>query len=182
MQFICQVQLSEELFGSQDARMAYIFMTNDDEYVDGTWEPDGGENAVVLQPGKTSIAVQPTAEGPTLYRMVKKLFKSRRVPRPCEFGISGSMSDDPDFVPESQMTSWSEEQWNAYANKLAGNKIGGNPIFIQGDEYPGPGNWRLLLQLDSTAVPFDVNFGDAGVAYAFLSEDGSSAKFLWQCC
>jgi len=29
-------------------------------------------------------------------------------------------------------------------------------------------------------VPFEVNFGDAGVGYAFLSEDGTTSKFLWQ--
>jgi hypothetical protein len=39
----------------------------------------------------------------------------------------------------------------------------------------------LLLQLDSTKVPFFVNFGDAGIGYLFLSADGQTAKFLWQC-
>jgi hypothetical protein len=34
--------------------MAYVFMVEDDEYVDGTEEPDGGENAVIIQPGGRS--------------------------------------------------------------------------------------------------------------------------------
>ena len=63
---------------------------------------------------------------------------------------------------------------------LSGNKIGGTPIFLQADEFPGPGTWKLLLQLDSTTVPFSINFGDCGIAYAFISDDGSTAKFLWQ--
>ena len=31
------------------------------------------------------------------------------------------------------------------------------------------------------SVPFSVNFGDAGVGYAFMNADGTEAKFLWQC-
>ncbi|WP_422747317.1 hypothetical protein [Micromonospora sp. WMMD1219] len=30
--------------------MAYLFLTGGDEYVDGTWEPEDGENAVIVQP------------------------------------------------------------------------------------------------------------------------------------
>jgi len=181
MRFICQIAVSDELFGSVAVRMAYIFMTDEEEYVDGTWEPDGGENAVILQPGNTSVPVEPLAEGPTLYQMVKKMFKKRLVPDPCEFGILATVSEDPAFVTESERAEWSEEKWEEYANALDGNKIGGTPIFMQGDEFPGPGSWKLLLQLDSTRVPFFVNFGDAGIAYAFLSEDGTRGKFLWQC-
>ena len=60
-------------------------------------------------------------------------------------------------------------------------KIGGPPVFIQGEEYPAGDGWRLLLQFDSASVPFYVNFGDTGIGYAFLSADGRSGKFLWQC-
>jgi hypothetical protein len=52
---------------------------------------------------------------------------------------------------------------------------------MQGPEYPAGGPWKLLLQLDSTSVPFEVNFGDAGIGYGFIAEDGQSGKFLWQC-
>jgi uncharacterized protein YwqG len=181
MLFICQIVLSEEIFGPTIPKIAYIFMTDDEDYVDGTWEPDGGENAVILQPGATSIHVEPLAKGPTLYRMVKKMFKNRLVPEPCEFTVHGPISEDPAFVPESEHSQWSEDQWAEYANALDGNKIGGTPIFLQNDEFPGPGSWKLLLELDSTQVPFFVNFGDAGIGYAFLSEDGTTGKFLWQC-
>jgi uncharacterized protein YwqG len=60
-------------------------------------------------------------------------------------------------------------------------KIGGTSIFLQGEEYPEGGDWRLLLQLDSASVPFHVNFGDAGIGYAFISGDGNKGRFLWQC-
>lgn len=62
------------------------------------------------------------------------------------------------------------------------NKIGGTPVFLQVDEFPLGGTCRLLLQLDSCSLPFFINFGDAGVGYAFLNQAGDQANFLWQCC
>lgn len=180
MRFICQIAIDPDLFGSISPKMAYIFMTAGDDYVDGTWEPDSGENAVILQPVYTSLPVKPLAEGPTLHQMVKKMFKKRLVPQPCEFAVKTTCSEDPESVPEDERAEWSQGKWEEYASILDGNKIGGTPIFMQGDEFPGPGSWRLLLQLDSTRVPFSINFGDAGIGYAFISEDGTTGKFLWQ--
>src|SRR5947208_3527423 len=51
MFFIGQVALDPNVFGNIQGRMAYVFMTDGDDYVDGTWKPDGGENAVIVQPG-----------------------------------------------------------------------------------------------------------------------------------
>jgi uncharacterized protein YwqG len=76
---------------------------------------------------------------------------------------------------------WDPQAREAYWNAVEGNKIGGTPGFLQGDEFPASSNWYLLLQLDSVKVPFEINFGDAGIGYAFLATDGQSAKFLWQC-
>ena len=74
MSFICQVALDPSLFPAASGTMAYVFMTEeeDGEYVDGTWEPNGGENAVVIQPGKNPFPTTQKATGPTLYAMVKK--------------------------------------------------------------------------------------------------------------
>ncbi len=55
--------------------------------------------------------------------------------------------------------------------------LGGAPRWLQGDETPGPG-WRLLGQLDDS---LGYNFGDAGIAYIFVSPDGDEGRFLWQC-
>jgi uncharacterized protein YwqG len=183
MRFICQIELTPDLFGEIAPKMAYVFMTDeeDGEYVDGTWESDGGENAVILQPGTPEMPVQPLMNGPSLYRMVKKMFRSKLVPQACEFGVDLTTSDDPPFADEDERANWDEATWEKYTETLDGNKIGGSPIFLQNTEFPGPGQWKLLLQLDSTNVPFYVNFGDGGVAYAFLSEDATTAKFLWQC-
>ncbi len=139
MRFIGQIAIDPDLFPFTAARMAYLFMTDEAEHVDGTWEPDGGENAVILQPGSNPAKTQPLAEGPTLYRMVKKLFQKLLVPEPCEFSVTLKPLEDPDFVDEAGRAKWDPATWDAYAATLDGNKIGGSPIFIQSfTEVPGP--------------------------------------------
>jgi len=184
MRFICQIEVPHGLVAASVPRLAYIFMTDGDEYVDGTWEPEGGENAIVIQPagGPLLVDAVPVAEGPTLYRMVQKPGAARLTPEPCEYAVALTKGQDPDFVSEeTRFASFSEAQTHDYLHALEGNKIGGTPMFIQSDEFPTGGAWVLLLQLDSTAVPFHVNFGDAGVGYAFVSQDGTQGRLLWQC-
>ena len=61
-------------------------------------------------------------------------------------------------------------------------RIGGDPAFMQGEEYPEPkSEWLFLMQIDSCSLPFEVNFGDAGIAYVFVNKTGTEGKFLWQC-
>jgi uncharacterized protein YwqG len=183
MRFICQIALNKELFPNTAAQMAYLFMTDeeDGEFVDGTYEPDGGENAVILQPGTTNLPTKNLATGPTLYRMVEKPGQDRLQSEPCEFAVDFVEEDDIKFVPEAKRWELPKDESDAVMGKLDENKIGGTPVFMQGDEFPFDGDCRLLLQLDSCSAPFCVNFGDSGVGYAFLDEAGSQARFLWQC-
>ncbi|MER5180496.1 hypothetical protein ABT009_19340 [Streptomyces sp. NPDC002896] len=151
MQFLAQFELD-------GGGLGYLFMTgDDDEWVDGTYEPEGGENAVIVQPGgriPDFVAVGPQAEGPTV--------GPDHLPRPAETDPDGQEAD-PDGEP-----------WQF----LGGPDI--EPQWLQGEETPGEG-WRLVVQLDSCGLPFYVNFGDAGVGYAFVSPDGKEGRFLWQC-
>ena len=65
---------------------------------------------------------------------------------------------------------------------LEGDKIGGTPGFIDGDEFPNDDpNWLLLLQLDSDNDNFAVNFGEEGLSFTFINKEGTKAKFMWQC-
>jgi Domain of unknown function (DUF1963) len=180
MQFVCQIALDPDVFGVSPGRMAYLFITgeSEDEWVDGTWEPEGGENAVIVQPGGTNVAeTVPEGEGPSLYRFVE----GREGTVPCEYSVDLQPGEDPEYVREDERVQWSEAEFEAYEKPLDGNKVGGTPGFIQADEFPPAGPWRLLLQLDSMTVPFYVNFGDAGIGYAYVSEDGQRGRFLWQC-
>jgi uncharacterized protein YwqG len=184
MRFLCQIELADDLFPEASGKVAYIFMTDDEEYVDGTWEPFGGENAVIIQPGgKTDIPCKPLTTGPTLQNYVNVEGFDRLQPRDVEFGLSFVDGEDPHFVSEFDRIDSSEEEGKMYRSIINGNKIGGTPGFLQGDEFPDETHdWRLLLQLDSCAQPFSVNFGDSGIAYAFVTPDGTEGRFLWQCC
>jgi uncharacterized protein YwqG len=168
MRFLCEIKLSPELFPNAKGQMAYLFMTDeeDGDFVDGTYEPDGGENAVILQPGHTGVPTAARPQGPTLYRMVQRAGAKLLTPEPCQFGVRLIEEDDAE----------------ANAEDFSGVRIGGKPVFLQGEEFPFEGTNRLLIQIDSCSVPFYVNFGDAGVGYAFLNEAGDQAKLLWQCC
>jgi Domain of unknown function (DUF1963) len=182
MQFVCQIALDPVVFGVPPGRMAYLFITgeSEDEWVDGTYYPDGGENAVIVQPGGTNGAESVAeSEGPSLYAFVDG--RSWEGAVPCEYSVSLEPGEDPEYVDEDERVEWSEAEFDAYEGPLDGNKVAGTPGFIQADEFPEAGPWRLLLQLDSMTVPFHVNFGDAGIGYAYISEDGRSGMFLWQC-
>ncbi|MEM7475143.1 MAG: DUF1963 domain-containing protein [Planctomycetota bacterium] len=183
MRFIGQIELREEYDLESAANVAYLFMTEeeDGEFVDGTYEPDGGENAVILQPGTTAIPTTNEAEGPTLFKMVSVEGKDRLRQETCEFAVRLTEEDDIEFISDEECFKMTEEEADAATGKLDENKICGSPVFMQGDEFPFKENCQLLLQLDSCGVPFSINFGDAGVGYAFLNEDGTEAKLLWQC-
>lgn len=147
--------------------MAYIFMTDEEESVDGTWEPEGGENAVIIQPNNLStIKSEKILEGPTISHEYRVQLKIRN-------DITAQELEDADINDPSYIQ---------LLESIADNKIGGTPLFLQGKEISGEGDWALLLQLDSTQVPFEINFGDSGTGYAFINSNGDKGKFLWQCC
>lgn len=136
MTFIGQFRLDTD----NEVRLAYLFMSG----CEGSWEPDGGENAVIIQPdGRVPdfIAVEALHEGPAL-------------PREDHLPVEQPVDDD--------------EPWEF---------LGGEPVWLQFDETPGPG-WRLIAQLTDR---LGHNFGDGGVGYAFISPDGAEGRFLWQC-
>ena len=102
MRFIGQVELREEYGFNTPAKLAYLFMTEeeDDSFVDGTYEPDGGENAVILQPGNPRTPTIHITGGPTLFKMVEVEAKERLQKLPCEFSVHLVESDDIVFVSE----------------------------------------------------------------------------------
>lgn len=147
MRFIGQVNLGD-VSGEFEGKTAFLFMTEEDEYVDDTWEPDGGENAVVIQPGgELDVEHQALLDGPSREEFDAKI-------------VDKEIDDE----------------------ELSECRIGGTPVFMQGDEFPEPREeWVFVAQLDSCSLPFEINFGDAGIAYVFVNTAGTKGKFLWQC-
>lgn len=169
MGFICQIELDHDLFPNAIGKMAYIFMTTDDEYVDETWEYEAGENAVIIQHGITPHYIKTVncQNGPTLEQ---------------EYSISCQYGEDPEYIKQDELYKLEEEIYDKYvASVQSRNKIGGVPSFLQMEEFPDNGEWKLLLQLDSTKVPFYINFGGGGEGYLFINPQGTEGRFLWQC-
>lgn len=183
MRFIGQVAFSQVRGITTSAQMAYLFMTDeeDGEYVDGTWEPDSGENAIVLQPGEYDYPYEEAATGPTLYRMVQKQGSDSLQTAPCEFSVSFTVAEDVAYMTEGDRWKLPDKERELARGVLEECKVGGTPVFLQGDEIPFNGDWQFLLQIDSGSTPFHVNFGDVGIGYGFMNCDGTEAKFLWQC-
>ena len=181
MRFICQINLTDGQFQSALGKVAYIFMTEEEEYVDGTWEPDGGENTVVIQSVQAGMTTEEAISGPTIVQYVKVEGEKLLQAEPKEYEVRLLKKEEPAYASEQERASWTESVFDDYAKKLEGNKIGGSPIFLQGEEFPSDDEYRLLMQLDSTDVPFSINFGDAGIGYAFINQDCTVGKFLWQC-
>ena len=170
MRFICQIALNPDLFGSIPGRMAYVFMTDQGQFVDGTWEPEGGENAVIVQPGTPAVPTAPLVTGPTLQRGEDDPTGTHRAFKDVQYAVELTPGMDPERFSD-----------DAALDHVSECKIGGAPAFLQGEEYPAGGPWRLLAQIDSGSNLFYLNFGDAGVGYVFLSADGTQGRFLWQC-
>jgi uncharacterized protein DUF1963 len=175
MIFIGQIALAQvDLFPAAVARMAYVFIADDPHM---TWDPDAGENAVILQPGSCDIPHCDLRSGPTIsaYDPVTGAVCDE----PAEFSVKLLRRPEPDFVMESRWHLWGTGELQHYISELQGNKIGGSPVLLADQRLPFA-DWRLLLQLDSRTTPFFVNFGFGGTGYVIANADCTRAKFLWQ--
>ncbi len=181
MQFICQIPFGPSLFPGVTEAVAYLFMTSSDDCPE-TWVAGGGENALIVLQREELTGGLTVADAPPVCRMEKRWWSKRLIAKPCVFHGKLITSEDPDFIPEAELLQMPETQIEAYRAVLSGTKLGGSPGFLQNDELPMPAPWHLLLQLDSAQIPFWINFGDAGIGYAFINGNGTEGKFFWQCC
>jgi len=189
MQFVCQIALPPDLFGDITPRMAYLFMTDWDGEgpFPETFDPDGGENAVILQPGdRWGGPSLPLREGPTLYRRTWREGKRQHTPVECtvelkpgedpEAGAWDDVFGDPHHHDELKR--------RAYWDALTEDKVGGSPVptpFGKADLKSWRHGWHFLLQLNTKddGDPFFLNLAPDGIGYAFISPDGRIGKFMW---
>jgi uncharacterized protein YwqG len=168
MQFICQIVLDEKLFPNMMGNVAYIFMTDDsDGGLSITWEYEAGDNAVIIQKGDipSFISVSNKNENHTIEK---------------EYMVTYTYHDDLPFVSSDDALELSDDEYHNYLSSLKYTKIGGEPSFLQGDEFPeGDGCWKLLCQLEESKMPFYINFA-CGIAYAFINNKGTEGRFMWQ--
>ena len=154
-------------------RVAYIFMTDYDEAVVHSCEPEGGENAVILQPDGATLTVAITTQA------------TNRHDEFPECAVRLAPHEEPDTTElRSESPRLASRHEDAASGAPGANKLGGLPCFIQRAEYPTGGNgWRQILQLNEDNLiiggEFSPNF-DGGRAHIFISEDDRTGRMLWQ--
>ena len=135
--------------------MAYIFIADgedEEDYIGETWSADSGENAIIIQPHGINEHVE-----------TEDLLKGPTHSETAYYPVAEELVDFYDAEESEAMIT-----------------LGGEPLFIQEKEFPDDqDDWIFLAQLNE--MPFFVNFGDAGSGYAFISQDGQTGAFLWQC-
>lgn len=164
MKFIGQIVIDNNLFPKAGKKIIYLFITEHTD-VDNTYDPDGGENAVIIKQidySKISRKTLYQAKGPIFDKEYRPIF---------------TYKEEPSFAEGD----WDESQYEEYYNNVDGSKIAGSASFIQRDIPEFDDSLRLLLQLDSSETPFEIDFGGGGVGYVFINEDCTKGKFLWQC-
>lgn len=187
MEFVAQVRLEPNLFGNRVETMAYLFVA--DAVWAETWEPYGGENAVVVQPGgPPAVPTAARTDGPTLHHLLDEWGGPEpAAPASCEFEVLAIPGSDPAGIGDDTLRLWEADPWAQYQQKAAGAlgtprgiKIGGDPYFFRDwpEAFPRD-RWRLLLQLDGD-LPFFLNLGVDGIGYILVRNDLRAAVFFWE--
>ena len=95
-------------------------------------------------------------------------------------GVSFPSLGDVEIDEEDYIEYISKEGWNEEAEY--GVKVGGYPMWIQGEEYPDEfermGRKTFLMQIPSDKERWNVRWGDSGAVYIFWHE----RKKRWAVC
>jgi hypothetical protein len=172
-----------------DVRLAYLFVTDDPHGMAETYDPDGGENALLVQPGgriPDFLATTATSTGPALWR--RGATWEEHVP--VELRIETSPLDPAaEQVLETRIARLEAERGGTFLEVTGTSTsppysyLGGKPRTWQ-SQVPVPAPWRFFFQLDGSegwdGEPYALNFG-GGTGYAYLSHDEREGRFHWDC-
>lgn len=176
--FIGQIAIDAAQFPKARGAVAYLFMADGPDDVDYIWDPDAGENAVIIQPGDPGkIPVVTKATGPTESSVVFPPGARLGHVENLTYRVETTDVIDPEYQTAAELASLSDAEEIARSSALIGDKIGGTPEFVQGGEFPCRAD-RLLLQIEAT--PFQINLGDGGAGFLFVNENATVGNFLWQ--
>lgn len=191
MRFLAQLALNDRLFPGGGGMMAYVFFDDAAEPLYGD-----GFGVVVQAPGRhhggnvPDDAFLPAATGPTLFAL-----DDERREVPAEFdAVIGPEIDEPVVPLKERYRRRDLDHSAGFAFSrpdLAGNKIGGQPLYIEGLDTP-PDTFtddglRLLLQLAPERgywapglrrnfLPFHLELGEFGILTVFVSADLTQAR------
>jgi hypothetical protein len=171
-------------------RMGYLFITQDDDCTALTFEPDAGENALIVQPDgrrPSFLTGTPAATGPTLWRRGAQW--TNRIP--VELHIDLNPATDAaksDF--QRQVAHQDAERHGVILDdsepdgSVCRSYLGGSPLCWQPTGIAIEAGWKFFFQLDGSEGWGDdlyaLNFG-GGTGYAYLSGDELEGRFRWDC-
>ena len=188
MRFLAQIELPEPLrLGGH--RVAYLFLADHQpQRGNAPFDEESGDNAVILQGGDhfhANVETRLLERGPTLRLGREPRFGLRveEAPESPEVQVPVYLDHATEPAPLSQVEQrelWIEDRaaYDAYSSAMSGSKVGGSPHWIQGDDTPRGGPWKLLAQVDAEHIPCWAPFMD--VLYAFMSADGRQGRMLYQ--
>lgn len=165
MQFIAQFRLAECKIDGPNKFAAHllIFQCQNDPGMCDDWDANSGGNAAIIVPDGNAVISDPKNGVTTLSEETYVELKS------YEPAGGGETSDD-NYVA-------------AVEDALVLGKIGGNPVWVQGDETPDcdcGSQMQFFAQLEERGGG-GINFGGGGAGFVFVcSNCDDKAKFLWQ--
>lgn len=188
MMFLGQISLNEELFPDSNGTMVYLFFSGESEPL------FNGAFAVVIQTSENvytsgdMIEFVSEATGPAIYEFDEE---NQRVYK--EYRVTLNPVEDEDLIPLEERYTMNDLDYDTGFQfsrpELAGNKIGGQPLYIQGLDTPPEqftsDEWLLLLQLAPTQgywnnlrpnfYPFYMDLDEFGILTVFISQDYTQA-------
>lgn len=175
--FIGQVMLDEKIYGPSKAKVAYLFINPEEDTEN--YAPEDGENAVIMQPGNnTFYECVAQATGPAMQHDTRAGFDTEGL---CEFAAQVTLQQDAP-VAEDKYKRIRLDLENPPSSVIQQENVhavlGGQPAWLQAPDFPFE-EARLIIQMEDD-VPLKLDFG-RGDLYAFMNQDGSQAKCLWQC-
>ena len=189
MLFMAQISLNPELFPNNNGTMVYIFFSGDSEIINEV------DIATVIQTYENAYLDDDNFEyasestGP----IICELDENRQAIYKEYKAVLQPIEDEKMVLLEERYTidDWDcEVKFHFTKSFLAGNKIGGQPLYIQGLTNPpyefNSEEWLLLLQLAPTQgywdnlqpnfYPFHMDLDDCGILTIFISSDYKQTK------
>lgn len=191
MLFLGQILLEEQIFPGSNEMMAYIFIDEVEvlynEAIVIVLQPG------ILDPGNAHVTYNYIAEaqGPSLYELDEH---RQAIPQTQGYDLLTVYAQEPRIDPSERYQPGHrldyEEGYQFLHPDLAGNKIGGQALYVE-SLYPPPAyftsdQWTLLLQLAPKSgywhglqpnfYPFQMELGEFGLLSIFIKKDYSRAK------
>lgn len=156
MQFLAQLRLFETGGAGLPDRLLLIFMCQNRPGMCDDWSATSGANCALLVPPAGAPLAPPGGK----HTLLSKVDGVGFDPIPVGQGY-------PDLVSDPRVL----------------GRASGDPLWIQADDTPECAcgkRMSFVAQLEDRGGG-GINFGDAGVGYAFLCTPCLQARFLWQC-